>query len=79
MNARSIIENRFIKPFIGKESHHIGVELEFPLINKNGRDIDLNFVAAICDYLEDFGFHCVLTGVHNEFSYICPPGGQCNF
>lgn len=77
MNARSIIENRFIKPFRGKESHNIGVELEFPLINKNGRDIDLNFVAAICDYLEDFGFHCVLTGVQNEKLFMENSEGDC--
>lgn len=77
MNARNIIVNRFIKPFIGKKPRHIGVELEFPLINKNGRDIDLPFVAAICDYLEDFGFHCVLTGVHGEKLFMENDVGDC--
>ncbi len=77
MNARKIIENRFIKPFTGKKSCHVGVELEFPLINKNGSDIDLSFVAAICDYLEDFGFCCVLTGIHGEKLFMENCEGDC--
>ena len=77
MNPEKIIYNKFIKPFVGKTSKNIGVELEFPLINKNGRDIDLNFVAAICDYLENFGFRCVLSGIHGEKLFMENDKGDC--
>lgn len=77
MNPEKIIYDKFIKPFVGKSSKNIGVELEFPLINKNGRDIDLSYVAAICDYLENCGFRCVLTGIHGEKLFMENDKGDC--
>ncbi len=65
-NPREIIYDRFIKPFEGKKSSNVGVELEFPLINNNGGDIDIPFVASIMDFIEEKGFSCVLFGEGGE-------------
>ena len=65
-NPREIIYERFIKPFADKSVGNIGVELEFPLINTNGGDIDIEFVASIMDFIEKKGFSCVLYGTGGE-------------
>lgn len=65
-NPREIVYDRFIKPFAGKKQGNIGVELEFPLINNNGGDINIPFVTSIMDFIEEKGFSCVLYGVNGE-------------
>ena len=65
-NPREIIYDRFITPFADKKIGNIGVELEFPLINTDGGDIDTEFVASIMDFIEKKGFNCVLYGVGGE-------------
>lgn len=65
-NVREIICERFIKPFSGKVPGNIGVELEFPLINSNGGDIDTQFVASIMDFIAEKDFKPVLWGVGGE-------------
>ena len=77
LNPREIIYNRFIKPFSGKTARNIGVELEFPLINKNGGDVDRTFVAAIMDYIEEKGFSCVLYGTSREKLFMENSAGDC--
>lgn len=66
MDSRKIVYDRFISPFNGKQIGNIGTELEFPLINKSGGDIDTEFVASLMDYAEKKGFSCVLRGVNGE-------------
>ena len=68
-SSREIIYDRFIKPFEKRERGNIGVELEFPLINKNGGNVDTVFVSSIMDYFEERGFSCVLWGV-GEKSFL---------
>lgn len=65
-SARDIIYKRFITPFEGRERGNIGVELEFPLINKNGGNVDTVFVSSIMNYFEEKGFKCVLWGIGRE-------------
>ena len=65
-NPREIVYDRFIKPFAGKSLGNVGVELEFPLINGDGGDVDTKFVASIMDFIEKKGFSCVLYGVNGE-------------
>lgn len=65
-NPREIIYERFITPFADKSVGNIGVELEFPLINTNGGDIDTEFVASIMGFIEGEGFSCVLYGTGGE-------------
>lgn len=76
-NPREIIYDRFIKPFAGKKQGNIGVELEFPLINNDGGDIDIPFVASIMDFIEDKGFSCVLYGVGGEKLFMENEKGDC--
>ncbi len=64
--AREIVYDRFIKPFDSKSKGNIGVELEFPLINKNGGNIDTVFVSSIMDYFEKKGYRCILYGTGGE-------------
>ena len=76
-NPREIIYDRFIKPFAGKKIGNVGVELEFPLINNNGGDIDTKFVASIMDFIEEKGFSCVLYGVNGEKLFMENEKGDC--
>lgn len=77
LNSREIVYERFIKPFIGKKALNIGVELEFPLINKNGTDVDTEFVKSIMNFLESKGFSCVLYGVNGEKLFMENEYGDC--
>lgn len=77
LNPREIIYDRFIKPFEGKNSGNIGVELEFPLINKNGGDVDTEFVGSVMEFLEKEGFSCVLYGVGGEKLFMENKSGDC--
>jgi len=65
-DARSIVYNRFIAPFEKKHTNHIGVELEFPVVNKNGGNIDVGFVSSVMDYIGGKGFYCVIKGPNGE-------------
>ena len=76
-NPREIIYDRFIKPFAQKKNGNVGVELEFPLINNNGGDIDIPFVASIMDFIGDKGFKCVLFGVDGEKLFMENEAGDC--
>ena len=76
-NPREIVYDRFIKPFEGKETSNVGVELEFPLINNNGGDIDIPFVASIMDFIGEKGFSCVLFGVNGEKLFMENEKGDC--
>ncbi len=66
MNAKTIVENKFIKPFENKKANHIGVELEFPIVNCNKKNTDARFVASVLPYLEEKGFFCTLFGENGE-------------
>lgn len=76
-NPREIVYDRFIKPFVGKKSCNVGVELEFPLINNNGGDVDTQYVASIMDSIEGKGFSCVLYGVNGEKLFMENSAGDC--
>ena len=76
-NPREIVYDRFIKPFVGKKTGSIGVELEFPLINNSGGDIDIPFVASIMDFIGKKGFSCVLYGVNGEKLFMENEKGDC--
>ena len=76
-NPREIVYDRFIKPFTEKKICNVGVELEFPLINNNGGDIDTKFVASIMDFIEEKGFSCVLYGVGGEKLFMENEKGDC--
>lgn len=77
MNPREIVYNRFINPFVGKKSCNVGVELEFPLINNNGGDVDTQFVASIMDFIGGKGFSCVLFGTGGEKLFMENGAGDC--
>lgn len=76
-NPREIVYDRFIKPFAGKKLGNVGVELEFPLINNDGGDVDTKFVASIMDFIEEKGFSCVLYGVNGEKLFMENQKGDC--
>ena len=76
-NPREIVYDRFIKPFVGKKTCNIGVELEFPLINNNGGDVDTQYVASIMDFIGGKGFSCVLYGVNGEKLFMENSAGDC--
>lgn len=56
IKAYDLIYNSFIKKFENKKIGNIGVELEFPLINLNGGDVDTEFAKGIFDFFKKEGF-----------------------
>lgn len=63
MDARKIIYDRFIQPFEDKVTgKFIGVELEFPLINKQCADIDPEIAHGILYQMQKCGFSAVISG-----------------
>lgn len=78
MEARSIIYNRFIKPFEGrKTAANIGVELEFPLVSLDGGDIDKEYAQGIMEHFEGLGYRTVLTGTGGEKLFVENSFGDC--
>ncbi len=61
MDARKIIYNHFFKPFENKTIGNVGCELEFPLINTNGGNVELEICTALLKKLEGEGFEAEIT------------------
>ncbi|MDP4133525.1 MAG: hypothetical protein Q8882_05890 [Bacillota bacterium] len=57
MDAKKIVYNYIFKPFENKRQRHIGVELEFPLINKELKDVDTAFASDIFTHFKQYGFN----------------------
>lgn len=70
LNARKIIYDRFFSKFEGKTTKNIGVELEFPLVNANGGDVDRKIAKKLIDYFINKGFSPVLFGDSGEPLFI---------
>lgn len=78
MNAEQIIYDRSFKPFESKKNAaNIGVELEFPLIDIDGGEIDKEYAASIMDYFRDMGYKCVLHGEGGEPLFMENHDGDC--
>ncbi len=77
MDARLIVYNKFIKPFEKKNAGHIGVELEFPVVNLEEKNTDVSFVASVLPFLEEKGFKCVLFGENGEKLFMENEAGDC--
>ena len=70
LDARKIIYNHFFAKFEGKTSKNIGVELEFPLLNANGGDVDKKVAKRLIDHFINKGFSPVLFGDSGEPLFI---------
>lgn len=58
MDAKSLIYNAFFKKFENKKIGKVGCELEFPLVNLSGGDVDSAFAKGVFDYFSNCGFKC---------------------
>lgn len=70
LNARKIIYDHFFAKFDGKKSKNIGVELEFPLVNSNGGDVDKKVARKLIDYFINKGFMPVLYSDSGEPLFV---------
>lgn len=78
MKARDIIYDRFFRPFEGKlTAARVGVELEFPLINMAGGDIDKDYAAGIMDHFLAMGWKVALEGTGGEPLFVENGRGDC--
>lgn len=78
MTAREVIYNRFFRPFEGKTTAgRVGVELEFPLVNKGGGDIDPDYAAGIMGHFLKRGWRVALEGTGGEPLFIENGAGDC--
>lgn len=76
LNARKIIYDRFFSKFDGKASKNIGVELEFPLVNANGGDVDKKVAKKLLDFFINKGFSPVLYGDSGQPLFIEDANGD---
>ncbi len=78
MTAREIVYNRFFRPFEGKTTAgRVGVELEFPLVNIAGGDIDPAYAAGVMEHFMDKGWQVALRGVNGEPLFVENGDGDC--
>lgn len=78
MNVREIIYNKFFRPFEGKTTAgRVGVELEFPLVNKSGGDIDPAYAAGVMEHFLKKGWRVALEGTGGEPLFIENGDGDC--
>lgn len=78
MKAEQIVYNRFFKPFENKKTaQNIGVELEFPLVNADGNEIDKEYAASFMQHLQNMGYKCVLRGENGEPLFMENRHGDC--
>ncbi len=78
MDSRKIVYDRFFKPFENKiTGQNVGVELEFPLIDSGGGEIDREYGASIMDYFAKKGYRCVLRGENGEPLFMENSFGDC--
>ena len=77
MDTKKIIYDNFLKPFINKKVGNIGVELEFPLINKNNCDVDTEFARGVLDLFLKDGFKTEIADENNNPLFIVNEYGDC--
>lgn len=78
MTTRTIVYDKFIRPFEGKTTAgRIGVELEFPLVKIGGGDIDPAYAGGIMEHFAAAGWKTVLRGVGGEPLFIENGAGDC--
>lgn len=77
MNTRKIIYDTFLKPFETKKVGNIGVELEFPLINKANCDVDTKFARGIFDLFLKDGFKTEIADKNGNPLFIINKFGDC--
>ena len=76
MNAREIIYNRFFKPFEQRNTKNIGVELEFPLVNLDKKDVDTGFARGIYDVFLNDGFKIDIADENGNPLFIVNDAGD---
>ena len=77
MDTRKIIYDNFLKPFENKKIGNVGVELEFPLINKNKCDVDTEFVRGVFDLFLKEGFKTEIADKNNNPLFVVNSFGDC--
>ncbi len=76
LNARKIIYDHFFSKFEGKQTKNIGVELEFPLVNADGGDVDKKVAKKLIDFFINKGFSPVLYGDSGQPLFIEDANGD---
>lgn len=77
MNARKLVEQTFITPFLKKERRFVGCELEFPLISLTGEPLDTGIITPFLEYLLTNGFSVEDTDIHGRGIFLINADGDC--
>jgi len=77
MNARKLVEQTFIAPFLKKENRFVGCELEFPLISLSGAPIDTDIISPFLEYLLSHGFCVEDTDIYGKGIFLINKDGDC--
>ena len=77
MNYKDIINDRFIKPLLNKKTGTIGVELEFPMLNKNKKPVDNNIALKLLHIFLENGFKTEETDTSGNPAFITNCHGDC--
>ncbi len=77
MDVQTLLYNRFLKPFETKKTgQSIGVELEFPLVQTDGGDVDREAARGIYQVFLEQGFFVDIAGDSGEPYFIANSAGD---
>ncbi len=77
MDYKNIINDRFIKPLLNKKIGTIGVELEFPVLNKKKQPVDKAVALGLLDMFLQSGFKTEDTDTDGNPAFITNGCGDC--
>lgn len=77
MDYKDIIHTRFIKPLLNKKTGTVGVELEFPLINRKKESIEKNKALSLLNFFLQNGFKTEDTDTDGNPAFITNEYGDC--
>ena len=70
MSARESIKSVFIQPFAKRSNQYIGVELEFPLLNLEGKTPEESVTDGLLSMLLENGFVVEETDINGKGIFL---------
>ena len=77
MNARQLVEATFLSRFFQEDRHSMGVELEFPLLSKDGGSVHDYIITGLPAFLLENGFTVGETDIHGNGVFLVNADGDC--
>ncbi len=77
MNARQLVESTFLSRFFQEGRQFVGVELEFPLLAKDGGSVHDEIITGLPAFLLENGFKIGETDIHGNGVFLVNADDDC--